>query len=334
VTVQVNLPFTLAGVATDDGKPNPPGALSNTWSVVTNAGPVTITNANSLTNTIVFTQSGGYIFRLIADDGQIKVFDDVTVTVIEPTLVSVFATDSEAAELGPDTGQFTITRVGDLNFDLTVFLTVSGTASNGADFIVLTNVVTFTGGTDTLTLTLTPFLDDRIEGDETANLTIISNLAYTIGNATATVTIHDSPYGQWSVQHFSLEELTIPALSGQAADLDHDGYGNFVEYAFNRDPKFPETDAPLAMSIETTNSLKYFTITYHRRLPPTDTGYVVSVSNDLLTWNTGTNYVEEIQTTDDGNGLTETVKARLTAPFPTADKQFVTVRVRLLTTGP
>ena len=88
------------------------------------------------------------------------------------------------------------------------------------------------------------------------------------------------------------------------------------------------------MSIETTNSLKYFTLTYHRRLPPTDTSYVVSVSNDLLTWNTGTNYVEEIQTTDDGNGLTETVKARLIEAFPTADHQFVTVRVRLLTTGP
>ena len=334
VTVQVNLPFTLAGVVTDDGKPNPPGALSNTWSLVSGPAPVTITNANNLTNTVLFTQSGEYVFRLIADDGQVKVFEDVTVTVIEPTLVSVFASDSEAAELGPDTGEFTITRAGDLNFDLTVYLALSGTASNGADFIALTNAVTFTGGTDTLTLTLTPFLDDRIEGDETANLTIVSNLAYFIGNATATVTIHDSPYGQWSVQHFSLEELTIPALSGQAADPDHDGYGNFVEYAFNRDPKFPETDAPLAMSIETTNSLKYFTLTYHRRLPPTDTSYVVSVSNDLLTWNTGTNYVEEIQTTDDGNGLTETVKARLIEPFPTADHQFVTVRVRLLTTGP
>jgi len=66
----------------------------------------------------------------------------------------------------------------------------------------------------------------------------------------------------------------------------------------------------------------------------TDTSYEVSVSNDLLTWNTGIAYVQEIETIDDGNGLTETAKARLVAPFPTLTKQFVTVRVRLLATGP
>jgi hypothetical protein len=130
-----------------------------------------------------------------------------------------------------------------------------------------------------------------------------------------------------------MAELTMPAMIGQTADLDHDGYGNFVEYAFNRDTKFPETDPPLARSIETTNGLKHLASTYHRRPAPTDTSYLVSVSNDLVTWNTRTDYLEEIQTTDGGNALTESVKARLTAPFPRA-QQFVTVRVRLLTTGP
>jgi hypothetical protein len=45
--------------------------------------------------------------------------------------------------------------------------------------------------------------------------------------------------------------------------------------------------------------------------------------------------VKEIQATDDGNTLTETVKAQLVAPWPNATKsQFLTVRVRLLSTGP
>jgi hypothetical protein len=333
-TVQINLPFTLAGTVTDDGKPNPPGVLSNSWSIVTNAAPVTIADTNSLTNTVVFTQGGDYIFRLIGDDGQVKVFQDVTVTATEPTLVNVFATDPEAAELGPDPGEFTFMRSGDLSVSLKVFLAISGTASNSADFIVLTNIVTIPAGTDTVAVAVIPFLDHRIEGDEFVTYTIVSNIAYSTGNDTATVTIHDSPYGQWSVQHFSLEELTLPQLSGEAADFDHDSYPNFVEYAFNLDPKSAETNAPLQMAIVSTNNLKYLTLTYHRRIQPTDAEYVVSVSNDLLTWNMGPSYVQEISATDDGNSLTETVIARLTAPFPTLTKQFVTVRVRLLATGP
>ena len=334
LTLQINLPLTLAGVVSDDGKPNPPGALSNLWSLVSGPGPVTFTNATSLTNSVGLPLSGDYVFRLVGDDGQVKVFEDITVTGVDPTLVSVVASDSEAAELGPDPGEFTFTRIGDTNLNITVYFTVSGTASNGADFITLTNRITFTGGKDSVALAFAPFLDDRIEGDETVMITLLSDLAYSIGSSPATATIHDSPYGQWSVQHFSLEELTIPAMSGQMADLDQDGYGNFVEYAFNRDPKSAETNAPIEMAIETTNSVKYLTFTYHRRLAPTDTSYAVIVSNDLLTWNTGTNLVQEIQTTNDGNSLSETVKARLTAPYPSLTKQFVTVRVRLLTTGP
>jgi len=334
VTVQFNLPFELAGVVTDDGKPNPPGAVSNTWSLVSGPAEVTIPNARSLTNTILFPQSGEYVLRLVSDDGQVKVFDEIVVTAIEPTLVNIFASDSEAAELGPDTGEFMLTRDGDLTFALPVFLAISGTASNGADVITLTNLVTFAAGTNMLSFGLTPFLDHRIEGDEFVTITIVSNLAYSLGNGSAMVTIHDSPYGQWSVQRFSLEELTLPNLSDEAADFEPDGYVNFVEYAFNLEPKSVDTNAPLQMAIESTNNVKYLTLTYHRRLPPTDTSYEVSVSNDLLTWNTGAAYVQEIETIDDGNGLTETVEARLVAPFPSLIKQFVTVRIQLLSTGP
>src|SRR5258705_56614 len=196
------------------------------------SGPatVTLTNAASLTNTIQFSQSGDYVFRLISADGQVKVFDDVALTVIEPTRIDVFASDSEAAELGPDTGQFTFTRTGASN-ELTVFLALSGTASNGVDFVPFTNVITFPTGTDTVAVVVTPYLDDRTEGDEMVTLTIISNLSYSIGNASATVTIHDSPYGIWNIAHFTLEELTDPSLSSEGADFDHDHWANFGEYA-------------------------------------------------------------------------------------------------------
>jgi hypothetical protein len=57
--------------------------------------------------------------------------------------------------------------------------------------------------------------------------------------------------------------------------------------------------------------------------------YGVFVSDDLITWNTGTNYVQELSSTDDGNGLTETVTAQLVAPVSTSANIFTTIQVWL-----
>ncbi len=336
VTVQLITPVKIAGTVSDDGLPVPPGAVTTTWTNIGGPVAVVIPDVNGLTNTVSFTDPGEYVFRLIADDGDIKTYDDVTVKVIEPTRVDLYATDPEAAELGPDTGQFTFYRDGDTTFDLPVFVTIGGIASNVMDYVELTNLFTIPAGEYFLQVTVEPFLDHRTEGDETVTLTINTNLAYSIGNGEATVIIHDSPYGAWTVSHFTLEQLTNPTLSGEGADFDHDGLVNFAEYAANLDPTIANTNAPLAMSFEPypDDNLQHLTLTYHRRFPPTDVAYAVYVSNDLLTWNTGTDYVEELQVTDDGNGLTQTVKARLVAPVSTASNQFATVRVWLLTTKP
>jgi hypothetical protein len=338
-TSPVLVAVTLPGTVTDDGRPNPPGTVSNSWSQVNGPVAITITNATSLTsNSVYFTQAGQYLFRLVADDGQVKTYADLPVEVIEPTLVNVFATDGDGAELGPDTAEVMFSRVGDTNFALVVYLAISGTASNGADFpiIPVTNSFTFAAGAESAAFLLTPYLDHRTEGDETFTLTIISNVTYTIGSGVATVTIHDSPYGMWNIAYFTLEELTLPDVTGETADYEHDGFFNFVEYAANRDPKSPETNAPVQVVLEEdpNDGLDHITLTYTRRLAPTDTGYEPALSHNLVTWQTGTDYFQEISAVDDGNGLTETVRARVMAPWSTASHHFVTVRVWLKSTGP
>ncbi|MCX6927082.1 MAG: hypothetical protein NT154_28330 [Verrucomicrobia bacterium] len=336
--VQVLTPVEIFGLVTDDGRPIPPGAVSITWTQTVGPVAMTLTNTSALTNVLEFTQAGDYVFRLIADDGQVKVYADLPVTVVPPTQVSCYALDGDAAELGPDTGEIMFLREGDLNFDLTIYVAISGTASNGADFvqIPLTDTVLLPAGTQSVSFVITPFLDHRTEGDETFTCTIISNVAYTVASGECTVTIHDSPYGMWTIEHFTLEELTDPSLSGEAADFDHDRLVNLAEYAANRDPKAPETNSPLAMTIEMdpADQQQYVMLTYPRRIEPTDVNYDVAVSSDLVTWHTGTNYVEELQATPDGNNLTETVKARLVAPYSISTNQFITVRVWLRATGP
>jgi hypothetical protein len=79
----ITLPNTasLAGSASDDGLPNPPGALSLTWSKVSGPGTVTFGNANVASTTAAFSAAGVYILRLTASDSQLTSTDDLQVTV-------------------------------------------------------------------------------------------------------------------------------------------------------------------------------------------------------------------------------------------------------------
>lgn len=52
-----------------------------------------------------------------------------------------------------------------------------------------------------------------------------------------TLTFAIGPFAQWQAENFSSSELDDPALSGPAADPDHDGMTNLVEFAFGFDPK-------------------------------------------------------------------------------------------------
>jgi hypothetical protein len=318
------------GTVTDDGLPNPPGAVTNYWTYLGTNSNIIIPDPASLTNTFIFTEPGIYVFRLTAFDGDLTSFADVTVTVIPPTQVDISADTPDANELGPLSGSFTLTRNGDTN-ELTVYLAISGTASNGVDYVTLTNAVSFADGSNSVALPVTPFLDYEIEGDESVSVTILTNIAYSVGNGQATVTIHDSPYGLWSIQHFTLEQLTHPEVSGPGADFEHDGIQNFAEYAFNLDPTAPDTPPPYQWGFETsTNDNRlHLTLTYTRRLPPRDVEYGVYVSTNLLSWNTGTNFVEEFLHTNDLNGFTETVKTRALMPFPNPTNLFMNIRVWL-----
>ncbi|MFB3904696.1 MAG: peptidoglycan DD-metalloendopeptidase family protein [Acidobacteriota bacterium] len=72
---------TLAGTASDDGLPNPPGAFTTTWSLVAGPGTVTFANASALNTTATFSAAGPYTLRLTADDGALSASDDVVITV-------------------------------------------------------------------------------------------------------------------------------------------------------------------------------------------------------------------------------------------------------------
>jgi hypothetical protein len=78
-----NFPLVVAlgGSATDDGQPNPPGALTMAWSQISGPGTMWFANANQPNTTATFPGVGTYVLRLTASDGALQASDDLTVTI-------------------------------------------------------------------------------------------------------------------------------------------------------------------------------------------------------------------------------------------------------------
>jgi hypothetical protein len=80
---EITLPngATLDATVTDDGLPNPPGAVTSLWSKASGPGTVTFANASAVDTTASFSEDGTYVLRLTADDSVLDAFNELTVTV-------------------------------------------------------------------------------------------------------------------------------------------------------------------------------------------------------------------------------------------------------------
>jgi len=86
----VTLPASasLDGAVSDDGLPNPPGALTTTWSQVSGPGTAGFADPSAVDTTASFSTNGVYTLRLTANDGAVGIFDDVVITVNAAPTVS------------------------------------------------------------------------------------------------------------------------------------------------------------------------------------------------------------------------------------------------------
>jgi Calx-beta domain len=94
---EITLPTsaTLDGTVTDDGLPNPPGALAVQWTKVSGPGTVTFGNANAVDTTASFSQAGAYLLQLTADDGEKKSSADIAI-IVNPQTPQLVTLDIEA----------------------------------------------------------------------------------------------------------------------------------------------------------------------------------------------------------------------------------------------
>jgi hypothetical protein len=105
-------------------------------------------------------------------------------------VMSIVASNPNAAEPNVP-GAFTVTRTGDASVPVTVNYTVTGTASNGMDYLTLSGTLTLPAGSNSVVVTVTLLDDALYETDETVMVTLLPSTGYSLGVSAATVTIAD-----------------------------------------------------------------------------------------------------------------------------------------------
>ena len=76
---------TLDGSTSDDGFPNPPGAISVQWSQLTGPGPVVFAQPNQQTTDVAFPAAGDYELQLTGNDSELQSSSTVTISISRAT---------------------------------------------------------------------------------------------------------------------------------------------------------------------------------------------------------------------------------------------------------
>jgi hypothetical protein len=92
---------------------------------------------------------------------------------ISPSAISVIATNPVVTEGSVTKGVFAFTRTGSTASALTVYFTISGTATPGGDYDSLGSSVTFAAGASTVNKTVNPRPDRSHERNESVILPAI-----------------------------------------------------------------------------------------------------------------------------------------------------------------
>lgn len=106
--------------------------------------------------------------------------------------VEIFGSDATARETGPDKAAFKVTRSGSLVRSLSVPYKVSGVATNGQDYQLLSGTLTIPAGQASALIEVIPIPDKQIEEAETVIVALPPSPSYVLGpNKTATARISD-----------------------------------------------------------------------------------------------------------------------------------------------
>ncbi|MEM8588744.1 MAG: Calx-beta domain-containing protein, partial [Pseudomonadota bacterium] len=230
-------------------------------------------NLEDVIVTLVSTDNTSVTVDASADSATVTIADDAA----DAALISIEATDPSASEAG-DPGQFTVFLAGETDQPVVVTFEVSGSATEGGDYVSLARTVTIPAGTNpSATIDVSAIDDLEFDPDETVVVTLVGtdNTSVSVDAlaAQATVTIADDEIGEGT--------LSIAANDPVAAEPNSDG-----QFTVSLDGILV---GPLTVSYTVTgtanNGIDYETISGTVTIPAgTDPSAVIDVSviDDLI----------------------------------------------------
>ncbi len=207
----VGLPVSLDGTVSGGATPG--------WEHTNGSGAVSFGNTALEDTAATFDSDDTHTLRLVADDGTVKTFDDVTAT-INPSGPGTLALSSATYAVGEGDGTVTITVTRSGGNAGTVGLSYStfdGSATDGNDYTSASGTLSWSGGDSADKTFQVSITDDTTvsEGDEnfTVSLSSVTGGAG-LGTDTGAVTISDN-----DVPPEAPTALTVTATSSTQMNL-------------------------------------------------------------------------------------------------------------------
>ena len=172
--------------------------------------------------------------------------------------ITVAAADPAMSEDWPDPGRFVIRRSGNMDA-ITVSFLLTGSATNGFDYVASSLTAAIPFGTDEVAMTITPLADGEVEAAETITLNLTAGAGYTLGTTTsATLNLTDTIAGKPSAKPAArfLTQCTFGPAPQEVARVMDLGYSAWIDDQFLRTPALhlPIVHAWQAELLPTSNS--------------------------------------------------------------------------------
>lgn len=230
---------------------------------------------------------------------------------------------SRSATVGKSTDGGASGNAWGVDFTATAFATITTTASPPAGGWI-TGAGTYAYGTAVTLLALPN------DGYNFANWTEGSMVVSSLSSYTFTASAGRSlvanfqvtPWGAWLTGCFSSKEIENPSISGLLCNPEGDGLCNLLKYAFLLDRKKPDRSLLPKTAVED----GFLALTYVANKSATDLTYTVEVSNDLLSWNSGTTYTSS-PVLINSTGSTQTFKVTDRTALSAGRARFMRLRV-------
>lgn len=122
----------------------------------------------------------------------------ITGQAVLPPRLSIAAAPTKASENGPVSSSFTITREGPVDQPINVQISISGSATNGSDYQIISSTISIPAQAISATIPIIPFVDAIYEADETVTISLVPGSSYLLGNSFAQLVIEDLKPQLWT----------------------------------------------------------------------------------------------------------------------------------------